>query len=265
MIIKKNPSGISNVQALSLLKLFIVFSGKKFHSIRQLPPSSMQHYIDKIDHQLNYQQFNESLIILSEYNSRKEILNKYISLYHMLENFTFRFPLVKLNRDRGGDMFSIRDFKDMYNRVDSGEPLSLDNFLKVALKTIIDGQSLLDKTHLALSELTNGIMEEVEIDDVFKTLALTNKNGVYKYSELIKSSNKQSFPTSLGKIIYFIRNSIVHNKETEFHLSHETLNDNICNFIEKFLIPQMEGILFPLLIERNDVIWYEHQNIKLFA
>ncbi|PSU23854.1 hypothetical protein [Photobacterium kishitanii] len=256
----------SRIQALSLLKLFIVCSGKKFHTVRELPHRNLQHYIDRIDHQLNYQQFNESLIILSEYNSRKELLNKYISLYHIVENFMFKYPLVKLNREKGGDMFSIRDFKDMYKKVDSSEPISLETFLDVALKQEINGQSLLDITHSAFLGLTTTTtMTETNINDVFATLNIGTKTGCYKYTNLIKPQSKQNFHQVIAKLVYVIRNSIVHNKETEFHLSHETLNDNICTFIEKFLVPQMEDILFSLLIVRNDVVWYEHQNIKLFA
>lgn len=264
-IVKNSEDNLSQMQALALLKLFIVCSGKKFHEVKELPPRNMEHYIDNIQSELNYQQFNESLIILSEYNSRKEILNKYLSIYHMVENFMFKYPLVKLNRDKGGEMFSIRDFKNMYKKVDSTEPDSLETFLKVVLLEFNQAQ-FLQSTHSAFQSLTTtNLMTEDEINSVFTTLAIGNKNGYFTYTQVSANSFKQQFPTILSKLIYIIRNGIVHNKETEFHLSHETLDHNIFKFIETFLIPQIEDILFSLLIENNEIVWYEHQNIKLFA
>ncbi|ANS87438.1 hypothetical protein VSVS12_03738 [Vibrio scophthalmi] len=266
LILKKSIAKKSAAQALALLKLFIVCSGQKFHSVRELPKRNLSYFIDRIDFQLNYQQFNESFIIISEYNSRKELLNKYLSLYHMVENFMFKHPLVKLNKERGGDMFSIRDFKDMYNKVDSSELASLESFLKIAMSENYNGISLLDNSYKSFVELvTTGTMTESNIDIVFQTLNIGSKSALHKYSTLATNQSKQSFPQVISKLIYIIRNSIVHNKETEFHLSHETLNDNICNFIEKYLAPQMENILFTLLTQKNNVVWYEHQNIKLFA
>lgn len=262
-ISRKNEEEYSRERSLALLKLFYVCSGQKFHNVRVVGPSNFNDYLYKIDHSLNYQQFSDSLIILSEYNGRRELLNKYMSLYHMLENFTFKYPLVLLNLDKGGRMFSIRDFRDMYNKVDDGELSSLEKFFKDGIANYDNG-SLIDGIFDDFKNLNNSI-PDVDINHVFSVLNLSSKSGLIKADEVRNNNFKQRFPSFLAKLIYIVRNAIVHNKETEFHLSHETLDDRFCLFIERYLMPQLEKVLLSLLVEKNNVVWYEHQNIRLFA
>ncbi|WP_067222747.1 hypothetical protein [Marinomonas gallaica] len=268
LIMKKCSDGMSNEKALSILKLYMVCSGRKFHSIREVGQRNLNHFISKIDFRNDYQQFSESLIVLSEYNSRKEILNKYISLYHLVENFMFKYPLVKLNRDRGGQMFSIRDFKDMYSKIDTSELQSLENFLKVALDTPSGTSTLYNDVYDRFLNLTStGSMTESDVNSVFSKFNISTKKKVYEVSDFANSNQntKTEFLKMTAKLIYVFRNSIVHNKETEFHLSHETLSDRVCEFMENYLLPMMEDVLYSLLVEHNGVVWYKHQNIRLFA
>jgi hypothetical protein len=88
----------------------------------------------KINIGSNYQQFNETLTILSEYNHQKDILDKYIRLYHVMENFMFKYPLVIMERANAGMPFSIRDFQRMYNKVNVSEISALKEMIRAILK-----------------------------------------------------------------------------------------------------------------------------------
>ncbi len=75
---------------------------------------------------------------------------------------------------------------------------------------------------------------------------------------------------NLAKIIYAFRNSIVHNRETEFHLTHLALNnhpgigDTAQLILEKFILPVIEEIVFKLIISENEIVWYESSKLQLW-
>ena len=66
-------------------------------------------------------------------------------------------------------------------------------------------------------------------------------------------------------MVYAIRNAIVHNKETEFHLTYATLDSTICALIESFVIPCLEEICFALVGSQNDYVWYLNKELKLYG
>lgn len=74
----------------------------------------------------------------------------------------------------------------------------------------------------------------------------------------------------LPKLIYGFRNSMVHNRETEFHLTHRTLLNHpvIGNaalvVLENFLLPIMEELAFFLIINENSIVWYDKSSLKLW-
>jgi len=68
----------------------------------------------------------------------------------------------------------------------------------------------------------------------------------------------------LTSLVYQVRCAIVHNKETEFHLTYASLDTTMKALIESFLIPSLEDICFSLIGCRNDKVWYSKQEIMLY-
>ena len=215
-----------------------------------------------------YQQFNDSLIILSEYNDKGDILDKYLRLYHVFENFMYKFPLVTLERFYSGSVFSIRDFQKMNERLDNSEPTSLANLFKKILEKEYMPSKKFDVyvTKVWTDLISTTPLNKSKADLFLSLLRISTKSKDYKFDDVLVSNMSNFLP----KIVYAYRNSIVHNRETEFHLNHETLlyhsscADTAKILLEHFLIPVLEEIVFFLILERNDIVWFGNSTIKLW-
>jgi hypothetical protein len=252
------------------LCLYIVKSGKIIHEPHEynlLPSITSDCSINLGE---TYQQFADSIDIISEYNYQKDILDKYLRIYHVIENFMFKRPLVDIEKQSDGDVFSIRDFKRMYDSVNDSELKTLKKLTEKILEldynstTTFEAKTLSDWQSLAATYFGG---DETKIDSLISIFNIRTKSGnLLKYSE-ISASNINNL---LSSLIYSFRNSMVHNRETEFHLTHLTLNnhdvigDTARKLLEKYLLPIMEEMCFFLIIKRNDLVWYDNSSLKLW-
>ena len=100
----------------------------------------------------------------------------------------------------------------------------------------------------------------LKIDETLAVLGLSIKKRAMTHSTF----NTGSVSANFAQIIYLVRNAIVHNKETEFHLNYATLNDTIYSLIELFLMPTLEEICFGLIGKENAHIWYKNRELNLY-
>jgi len=268
LIVKSTEPGLTINRAIAVLKLHLVCSGKSYHKVITSERDNLSSFKNKIIFNKNYNQFDDSFMILSEYNSRKELLNKYLSIYHLVENFMCRYPLVKLQNQNDGNMFSIRNFRGMYDDLDGKEINMIRNFFKVIFSPSYRENHFLSLSHDKFRKLvSDSLMTEPDVDKALKKLGMVSKGTALTYNTINLYSDKQAkaeLPQKLADMVYGIRNSIVHNKETEFHLSHEYMEPCIYNFINSYVLNILEEVLLSLLTEENNVIWYTHSQIKLF-
>ncbi|EHU4848182.1 hypothetical protein ACCH70_004596 [Vibrio vulnificus] len=268
-IVIKDIANVTKSKSEAYLKLHLLASGYYYHDIKLASIRNKQNERNLLAPDHTLQQFDDSLIIISEYNSRREILNKFLSIYQLIENFMYKHPLVKLNENHNGEMFSIRNFKDMYERLGDSELNSLFNLLNSIYDDSFEGGILLSELASSFHNLArNGVMEKADIDDALNSLGIKQKSGTpYTYDILDGFSlpqRKAEWPRIISKIIYYTRNAIVHNKETEFHLSHNYLSDSIYNFIDMFILSECENVIYKLIYKPNSIIWYTHDRIKLY-
>ncbi|EOB3567310.1 hypothetical protein ACHELH_000767 [Vibrio vulnificus] len=268
-IVIKDIANVTKSKSEAYLKLHLLASGYYYHDIKLASIRNKQNERNLLAPDHTLQQFDDSLIIISEYNSRREILNKFLSIYQLIENFMYKHPLVKLNENHNGEMFSIRNFKDMYERLGDSELNSLFNLLNSIYDDSFEGGILLSELASSFHNLArNGVMEKADIDDALNSLGIKQKSGTpYTYDILDGFSlpqRKAEWPRIISKIIYYTRNAIVHNKETEFHLSHNYLSDSIYNFIDVFILSECENVIYKLIYKPNSIIWYTHDRIKLY-
>ncbi|WP_027252503.1 hypothetical protein [Photobacterium halotolerans] len=269
IIIYKKTGTHNKNNVISALKLHIVSSGQAYHNIKRAPSGVNEQILEKITINKPYQQFNDTLLILSEYNSREELLNKYLSLYHVIENFMYKLPLVKLSQFKQGEMFSIRDFRDMYSSIEDKELPSLTNLLSVIFPYHKESENLelLNLKESLRNLVESGDLNEDEFNKSLVKLGIKTKKTQYTYESLMDMNGGAltSFLEVYSKIVYSVRNSIVHNKETEFHLSNENLTHSMELIISKFIINNIEPMLYNLISEQNEHVWYSHSEIKLYA
>ncbi|MBL7858930.1 MAG: hypothetical protein JNM57_14665 [Cyclobacteriaceae bacterium] len=269
VLIKTQLNG-KNALIRSCISLHILKTGKHIHTAHEYltrPSISPQRLIRIGD---NYQQFNDTIIILSEYNHQRDILDKYMRLYHVVENFMFKYPLVGMERTNGGKPFSIRDFQRMYNKIDVSELSALNDFIRAITK--IDYTTGTKFSSFLFSKWTalhpGVIANKSHLDRLLALLKVETK----KTKKQIKFDDvsENSFDYFFSQLIYYYRNSLVHNRETEFHLTHDTLlthdiiGDTAKLVLEHFLIPCIEEIVFFLIIEQNPIVWYDKSKLTLW-
>jgi len=251
------------------LCLHIIKTGEIIHSSYEYlsPPAIPATYAISLGR--NYQQFSDSIGIISEYNYQKDILDKYLRIYHVFENFMYKSPLVKLERDSSGEVFSIRDFKRMYDRINDSELNMLKKlFDSILILEPIPGQTFNLKILNKWTGLIPGsFVDAVKINYLIDVLNIKSGKG---NTIIFGDVTTDTLPHFFAKLVYAFRNSMVHNRETEFHLTHQTLlNHSIIGnaaliILENFVLPLLEDIVFYLIINENSIVWYDNAILKLW-
>lgn len=247
----------------STLLLQAVSDGHYFHTPHLYSQAPHNDWRTSIKSENKYQQFLDTIYILSEYNYYKDIINKYLKLYQIIENFMYKSALVKLEKINGGRLFSIRDFKRMYENISDREY----NTLLVLIEEVLDmnfNPATKFKVEIfnQFASLVPQLLTEAKMNGILKVFNIKNKAGTYAYSRI----NSTNIHGVFSQFIYNIRNSIVHNKTTEFHLSYNTLNGDIAVFLERFMLPNLETIIFYLTTESAvDTVRFTSENLSLWA
>ena len=185
---------------------------------------------------------------------------KYLTLYHVFENFMFKLPIVWLETAQGGRMFSIRDFRRLYKEVETSELNALKRFFSVAFGIeAVKGIHFRRRIEVRWRGLCR-IGEVPALEAVLAKLGIKGNSGFLKYTEF---SGKNSF-SHFAQMVYAMRNVIVHNTETEWHLHYATLDDATCRLLEGFLMPSLEEICFALVGVKNPHVWYSNKNLALY-
>lgn len=237
----------------SFVQFILLTNGKTVHN--HIEATQNQFLEDNIKNNLecntkNFNQYQESAYILSEYNHAKDILQKYLLLYHIIENFMYRRPIAEM-ADKN---FTIRDFKSLYRKVNETEEQTLKALLKKIQTENISGTDTVEQYFdKKLESYRLSLSGTNDINEIFTNMTLSSLNGL-NYS-------------NASKLIYYFRNCIIHNKETEFHITHTILNSSsdLVKFFEIFLLPTLENIIYFLIFKENSIIDYPKNYILLYG
>ncbi|CAM4174480.1 hypothetical protein SAMN06265348_1284 [Pedobacter westerhofensis] len=247
----------------SLVSLHMVINGKMIHEPETYNQPFALPANRKILKANAYQQFNDAISILSDYNNDVDILDKFLRLYHLIENFMYRFPLVSLEA-KHGNLFYIRDFQIMYEKVSDSEAISLRKLVKEVFPKNYDETTTFDAYIFGLWNDLATHTTEPKMDMLLTVLGFEGTYGKI-------SLERNQFAIPFAKMIYAIRNSLVHNKDTELHLTHETLSnharmgDTAAIFLRKFLMPALSAISLYLIVEKNSIVWLENSTLQLWS
>ena len=259
ILVKRETPPIDNLSIESFAKLLLLASGKAVHSPFDYtqPPSIVD--VDSIRAGNPYHQLNEVFYVMSEYNSRSDLLAKYLSIYHVVENFMFKLPLVELERRRNGQMFSIRDFRKLYQELDIKEMIAVKKLMSVVFQfSPVPGK----KFEEIICDRWNNfcpVGEISQLNDLLERLGVERGRGYLTHPYFGENAAKY-----FGEIVYRIRCIIVHNTETEWHLSYATLDKTTRLLIEKFLLPSLEEIIFAFVGQINNHVWYRNKSLTLY-
>ena len=255
VLVKRAAQPMEMAAIEAFVRLVVLMTGKPVHASRRYGNTPCVLDPDIVRPGPFYQQWGDVLNVISEYNSRDEVLLKYLTIYHVIENFMFKLPIVGLERQQSGRMFSIRDFRRLYQKVEMAESDALKQLFIVVFQMQASPVATFEQ-HIATrwQALVPGATQ-VDIDVALGALGMPfNCNGF----------QGQSVAGNFAKLVYSIRNAIVHNKETEFHLTYASLDTTICVLIEVFLIPSLEEICFSLIGSPNHQLWYQNRELLLY-
>jgi len=262
VMIKRIQDPISDPAVLAFARLNVIVSGKPIHSPRLYPNAISVINVDAPLAGEAYHQLNDVIDVVSEYNERTSTLAKYLSLYHVFENFMFKSPLVELERESGGSMFSIRDFRRLYREVEKSELLVLKRLFREVFPTNA-------KPGFSFRQLVEdrwaSFCPAPKIADLELLLSRLGVCRGKKQNPLAHGDfSGDESAGYFAQMVYSVRNVIVHNTETEWHLTNRTLDDVSCHLLEDFLMPCMEEIGFALISNRNQHVWYDRASISLY-
>lgn len=243
---------------ISILKIQVLINGKLIKSLEKYEIEPNKPFLNDLDFTEKYIQFDNISNILNEYNNQKYLLDKFLKLYHIIENFMYKQKVCKLQRERLGSPLQIRDFQTLYDRFSSNESSSIQEFFSNVFSINYDANTfeVLIKNEWNQLEVLDPT-KPTEIDTLFNSLALKSN---YNYNNLKTNINGAMF----ANIVYKIRNSIVHNKDSETHFESTNLPSGAKFILEKFFIPNLERIVYHLIINKNEIVWYDNDKLLLY-
>jgi hypothetical protein len=254
-VVKRTAQPTENEAIDAFVRLVILTTGKPIHSTKRYPNPPTVISADDIRAGVAFNQWTDVLSVLSEYNSRDELLMKYLTIYHVIENFMFKFPIVELERKHSGQMFSIRNFKQLYTKINKNEGDALQKLFSAlfpldASPGVTFDQHITDRWS-SLSVIHTG----TDIDQSLVKLGLS-----FKFSQFGGGGSAARF----AELVYAVRNAVAHNKETEFHLTYASMDVVITTLMESFLIPSLEELSFALISSVNPQLWYSNKHLLLY-
>jgi hypothetical protein len=262
---------VSSQRIAAFVRAATVNTGTHFHTPKTYTGAGTEivrtHFAPSPNDSL--EQFSDALQVLSECFAEDDVLNRFLRLYQAIENFMVRRQVITVQNGVGQKAFSIRDFRRLYDHVDKSEHDSLKDLLQRALSiaTLISGNSLANIIANRWSvEVAQSPNQSVIANDLLRTFGALPKNGgtfdtALAHQNLLNANERHK---TFGILVYGFRNMIVHNKETEFHLTHSSMPQGIELFMNRFLIPSLDDIVFALLNVDKNIIWYPHPTIALY-
>ncbi|GAB3879694.1 hypothetical protein GCM10028824_43580 [Hymenobacter segetis] len=261
-ILAKNGSFASMPSTIAGVLMHYVSAGLPFHSPKNYTSATSNPWRDNISISNKYQQFNNVLYVLSEYSHNKEILSKYLLIYHVIEEFMYKSLLVKMESINNGRMFSMRDFSTMNKKIAESELVALKDFLADVNALPYAGGFVADLIYSKWSTFVSGLnpSQTSDVESVMNALAVS-KNGF----TISAVNNVAKLKEVLPKMVYMIRNAIVHNKATEFHLTYISLSDAMYKLINEFMMPFLEEAIFYITTNPNtSLVWFIHSELALW-
>lgn len=182
-----------------------------------------------------YSQYYELFDLISESHYCDDVLRRYLNMYQIIENMCYRRHLAKISR--GSKRGFVRHSIAIASRANKNET---DEIVK------------------GIMELFPGIKDVIAVSDIRPyDPFLEREYGI---------ANGGHGDKKVAKIIYNLRNSIVHNKSTELHFSYGNLEEykDVIELIY-LLIEKLEPKIINIINDPNNTILeYDGKKMDLY-
>lgn len=192
-----------------------------------------------------YQQYFEVYDIINELNHANDLITRFLKLYHIIEYLVYRAELVQIEQKARTNRTFIREIHGLIGAKTTETSVLNKNFEEIFRVEIA-------ANYFDLGALT---------PDQCKFL---NEMWKLKFNTTT-STIDMKVPGNVVKLIYGIRNSIVHNKESEFHLTTSNPDDYlvVIDIIKNFT-KILERQVFDKITANAPKISYGSPNIALY-
>lgn len=190
----------------------------------------------------DYEQYFDIYDVLNELNQSPDILNRFLRLYHTFEYLVYRVYLVELVKKVGSSRIFVREFINSSESMKKGERESfIKNFEKIFA-----------------SDLT------ATINPALNTVSNANVITFLKDKKIVSDFNTTSIK-KISEFIYGLRCCIVHNKESEYHISISNSENykEIIPLIRKTL-EIFEGLVIEKISTNYNEIKYGQKTVNLY-
>lgn len=183
-----------------------------------------------------YSQFFEIFDVANEINHSKDIVSRFLKVYHILEYLSYRVRLVKIEQKARERVTFIREVSSLHNANE-------EDFLKKCFANVF----------------------ELDIATIRGKLNLTPQLKEFIETKFDIPQTEMHLPNFIPKLIYRIRNSIVHNKESEFHItiSNPKEYSKMVNMMHR-IITILEEVIYKRINEPKSTINYGSPVIELY-
>lgn len=182
-----------------------------------------------------YSQYYELFDLISESHYCDDVLRRYLNMYQIIENMCYRRNLVKISR--GSKRGFVRHSIAIASKANKNET---DEIVK------------------GIMELFPGIQNIIVVSDISPyDLFLEREYGI---------ANGGHGDKKVAKIIYNLRNSIVHNKSTELHFSYGNIDEykDVIGLIKK-LIEKLEPKIIDIINDpSNNILEFDGKKMDLY-
>lgn len=182
-----------------------------------------------------YSQYYELFDLISESHYCDDVLRRYLNMYQIIENMCYRRNLAKISR--GSKRGFVRHSIAIASRANKNET---DEIVK------------------GIMELFSGIKDVIAVSDIRPyDPFLEREYGI---------ANSGHGDKKVAKIIYNLRNSIVHNKSTELHFSYGNFEEykDVIGLIN-LLIEKLEPKIINIINDPNNTILeYDGKKMDLY-
>lgn len=203
-------------------------------------------FISKVNLSLeDFTQFFEIYDVMDEYHHANDILVKYLKLYQIIEYLITRTLLVKIQGNSSNQNLFLREMTSLGK---------YDDFDRKNFKIVFRSNET-DLGNWFTAKLNGNAVLKSTVEDILfpnepKTIDTTQINAVYN---------------ALLNLIYKLRNTIVHNKESEIHLTIHNiqLKPELLKLIKDLLL-KLEGVLFEKVVNFENEITYKGKHLALY-
>lgn len=182
-----------------------------------------------------YSQYYEIFDLISESHYCDDVLRRYLNMYQIIENMCYRRNLVKISC--GSKRGFVRHSIAIASKANKNEA---------------------DEIIAGIKTLFSGISDDVEVTDI------SPYNDFLKREYCIQ--NGELNDGKVAKIVYNLRNSIVHNKSTELHFSYGNFDEykEVIGLI-KLLIEKLEPKIIEIINDpSNNILEYNGKKMDLY-